>query len=316
MLQFFQGLDDRSEGRLAQCRQLLDAGSTALEKLAHAGLDMLGANQCERRERLMPQQRIFHGCLVPWEDPVAMELRPHVPMYHEGRNALLEVLGDMSDQYDLVVIGGGSGGLAAAKRAAEYGARVALVESGRLGGACVNVGCVPKKVMWNAADLAAGLHDAPEYGFRVTRDGHDWPLMKEKRDAYVLRLNGIHESLLAKYKVELVRGHGRLLDAHTVQAADRTLHAKHILVATGSQPLVPAISGAELGITSDGFFELEDRPQRVAVVGSGYIAIEVAGILAALGSKTTLVLQDESCLKEFDAMIGQCTLKNLSGRRR
>jgi glutathione reductase (NADPH) len=143
----------------------------------------------------------------------------------------------------------------------------------------------------------------------VTGDGHDWPLMKEKRDAYVLRLNGIHESLLAKYKVELVRGHGRLLDAHTVYAADRRLHAKHILIATGSRPLIPAIPGAELGITSDGFFELEERPQRVAVVGSGYIAIEVAGILAALGSKTTLVLRTESCLKGFDTMIGQATLK-------
>ena len=217
----------------------------------------------------------------------------------------------MSDQYDLIVIGGGSGGLAAAKRAAEYGARVVLIESGRLGGACVNVGCVPKKVMWNAADLAAGLHDAPEYGFRLARDGHDWPLMKTKRDAYVLRLNGIHESLLSKYKVELVRGHGRLLDSHTVLAADRRLQAKHIIVATGSRPLVPAIPGAELGITSDGFFELEDRPRRVAVVGSGYIAIEVAGILAALGSKTTLVLRTESCLKEFDTMIGQATLQIL-----
>jgi glutathione reductase (NADPH) len=215
----------------------------------------------------------------------------------------------MSDQYDLIVIGGGSGGLAAAKRAAEYGARVVLVESGRLGGACVNVGCVPKKVMWNAADLAAGLHDAPEYGFRVTADGHDWPLMKKKRDAYVLRLNGIHESLLAKYKVELVRGHGRLLDANTVLAADRRLRAKHVIIATGSRPLVPAIPGAELGITSDGFFDLEDRPRRVAIVGSGYIAIEVAGILAALGSKTSLVLRGESCLKGFDTMIGQCTLK-------
>ena len=229
-------------------------------------------------------------------------------MYHEGKRHERDP-GDMSDQYDLIVIGGGSGGLAAAKRAAEYGARVVLVESGRLGGACVNVGCVPKKVMWNAADLAAGLHDAPEYGFRVTTDGHDWPLMKKKRDAYVLRLNGIHESLLAKYKVELVRGHGRLLDAHTVLAADRHLHAKHILIATGSRPLVPEIPGAELGITSDGFFELEDRPRRVAVVGSGYIAIEVTGILAALGSKTTLVLRGESALKGFDTMIGQCTLK-------
>src|SRR5256885_1122305 len=149
----------------------------------------------------------------------------------------------MSEQYDLIVIGGGSGGLAAAKRAAEYGARVVLVESGRLGGACVNVGCVPKKVMWNAAHLAAGLEDSPEYGFRVTLDGHDWPLMKKKRDAYVLRLNGIHESLLAKYKVELVRGRARFLDAHTVMAADRQLTAKHVIIATGSRPLLPPIPG-------------------------------------------------------------------------
>lgn len=217
----------------------------------------------------------------------------------------------MSDQFDLIVIGGGSGGLAASKRAAEYGARVVLIESGRLGGACVNVGCVPKKVMWNAADLAAGLHDAPEYGFRLAMDGHDWPLMKQKRDGYVLRLNGIHESLLAKYKVELVRGHGRFLDAHTVLVADRKLTAKHIMIATGSKPLVPAIPGAELGITSDGFFDLEQRPGRVAVAGSGYIAIEVAGILNSLGSKTTLVLRTERALKEFDAMIGQATLKIL-----
>ena len=217
----------------------------------------------------------------------------------------------MSDQYDLIVIGGGSGGLATAKRAAEYGARVVLIESGRLGGACVNVGCVPKKVMWNAADLAAGLHDAPEYGFRATTEGHDWPLMKQKRDAYVLRLNGIHESLLAKYKVELVRGHACLLDAHTVSAADRNLTGKHIIVATGSKPLVPNIPGAELGITSDGFFDLENLPKRVAVIGSGYIAIEVAGILNALGSKTCLVLRKESALRDFDSMIGQATLKIL-----
>ncbi|HVW71434.1 MAG TPA: glutathione-disulfide reductase [Steroidobacteraceae bacterium] len=217
----------------------------------------------------------------------------------------------MSEHFDLIVIGGGSGGLATAKRAAEHGARVVLIESGRLGGACVNVGCVPKKVMWNAAELAAGLHDAPEYGFRLTTDGHDWPLMKKKRDAYVLRLNGIHESLLAKYKVDLVRGHGHLLDPHTVVAGDRRLIGKHIVIATGSRPVVPGILGAELGITSDGFFDLEERPARVAVVGSGYIAIEVTGILSALGAKTTLVLRRESCLREFDAMIGQATLKIL-----
>ena len=217
----------------------------------------------------------------------------------------------MSDQFDLIVIGGGSGGLAAAKRAAEYGARVVLIESGRLGGACVNVGCVPKKVMWNAADIGAGLHDAPEYGFRVAPDGYDWPLMKKKRDAYVLRLNGIHESLLAARKVELVRGFGRFLDPHTVLAAERRLTARHIIIATGSRPAVPAINGAELGITSDGFFDLEDRPARVAVVGSGYIAIEVAGILNTLGSRTTLVLRGETALRGFDSMIGQSTLKIL-----
>jgi glutathione reductase (NADPH) len=231
------------------------------------------------------------------------------PPYHGVCFGRIE--GDMSDQYDLIVIGGGSGGLATAKRAAEYGARVVLVESGRLGGACVNVGCVPKKVMWNAGDLAAGLHDAPEYGFRFTSEGHDWPLMKQKRDAYVLRLNGMHETLLAKYKVELVRGHARFLDAHTVFAADRKLTAKHVVIATGSKPLVPNIPGAELGITSDGFFDLESLPPRVAVIGSGYIAIEVTGILNALGSKACLVLRKESALREFDTMIGQATLKIL-----
>jgi glutathione reductase (NADPH) len=217
----------------------------------------------------------------------------------------------MSDQFDLIVIGGGSGGLAAAKRAAEYGARVVVIESGRLGGACVNVGCVPKKIMWNAADLGAGLHDAPEYGFRASSDGHNWPLMKQKRDAYVLRLNGIYESSLAAKKVELVRGYGHFEDSHTVVAAERRLTAKHIIIATGSRPMVPAIKGAELGITSDGFFELEELPARVAVVGGGYIAIEVAGILNALGAKTILVLRSEAAMRGFDTMIGQSTLKIL-----
>ena len=217
----------------------------------------------------------------------------------------------MSDDFDLIVIGGGSGGLAAAKRAAEYGARVVLLESGRLGGACVNVGCVPKKVMWNTAELAGGLEDASEYGFRVHADGLNWPEMKRKRDAYVLRLNGIHESLLAKSKVQLVRGHASFLDRHTVVGAGRRLRARHTIIATGSQPLIPSIRGANFGITSDGFFDLEQRPDRVAVVGSGYIAIEVAGILSALGTRTTLVIRGETCLRGFDAMIGQAMLKAL-----
>src|SRR5579872_646191 len=215
----------------------------------------------------------------------------------------------MTDELDLIVIGGGSGGLAAAQRASEYGARVALVESGRLGGTCVNVGCVPKKIMWNAAMIADCLADASEYGFRLgAAEPHDWALLKSKRDAYVARLNGIYESNLAKRGVELLRGRGTFLDAHTVEASGRKLAATHVLIATGGRPLPPAIPGMELGITSDGFFELPQLPERVAVVGSGYIAIELTGILAALGARATLVLRGQAALKEFDSMLGEATL--------
>jgi glutathione reductase (NADPH) len=215
----------------------------------------------------------------------------------------------MAEEFDLVVIGGGSGGLAAAQRAAEYGARVALVESGRLGGTCVNVGCVPKKVMWNAADIADGLEDAADYGFRLgPAQAYDWALMKTRRDAYVARLNGIYESNLAKRNIELVRGRGRFLDAHTVGAAGQQLSAPHIIVAVGGRPLVPPISGAQLGITSDGFFELGQLPGRVAIMGSGYIAVEIAGILSSLGAQATLVLRGQRALKDFDAMLGDAML--------
>ena len=214
-------------------------------------------------------------------------------------------------EFDLIVIGGGSGGLAAAQRAAEYGARVALVESHRLGGTCVNVGCVPKKVMWNAAELAAGLRDAPDYGFARSRGAHDWALLKEKRDAYVLRLNGIYESNLAKRGVTLIRGRAQFTGDRTVAAAGSSLSAPHIVVATGGRPLLPPIPGGELGITSDGFFELPARPERVAIVGSGYIAIELTGIFAALGSEVSLVLRGETMLKQFDSMIGESMHKIL-----
>jgi glutathione reductase (NADPH) len=218
----------------------------------------------------------------------------------------------MAEEFDLVVLGGGSGGLAAAQRAAEFGAKVALVESGPLGGTCVNVGCVPKKVMWNAADIADGLEDAAEYGFRLGQaQAHDWPLLKSKRDAYVLRLNGIFESNLARRDIQVVRGRGRFASARTIVAAGRELTAPHIIIATGGRPLLPAIPGMELGITSDGFFQLEKLPDRVAVVGSGYIAIELTGIFAALGAKATLVLRGERALKEFDSMLGTATLKIL-----
>jgi glutathione reductase (NADPH) len=216
----------------------------------------------------------------------------------------------MADEFDYVVIGAGSGGLASAQRAAEYGAKVAVVESGSLGGTCVNVGCVPKKVMWNAADIADGLEDASEYGFRLgPPEPHDWALLKSKRDAYVHRLNGIYATNLAKRQIEVVRGRASFLDARTVEVAGRKLTAPHILIAVGGRPMLPPVKGVELGITSDGFFELQKRPDRVAVVGSGYIAIELAGILANLGAKATLVLRGHRALKDFDSMLGEAMLK-------
>jgi glutathione reductase (NADPH) len=211
--------------------------------------------------------------------------------------------------FDLAVIGGGSGGLACARRAAAYGARAVVVESGRLGGTCVNVGCVPKKVMWNAAHVAESLRDAPDYGFQVSVDGHDWNTLKTKRDAYIERLNGIYERNLANDKVELVRGFARFTGPHTLDAGGRTISARHIVVATGGRPMLPLIPGAELGITSDGFFELQNRPGRVVVVGSGYVSVELGGVFAALGSKVTLVIRGESVLRSFDAMLGAGVLK-------
>ena len=214
----------------------------------------------------------------------------------------------MDAHFELVVIGGGSGGLAAAQRAAEHGARVVLIESGALGGTCVNVGCIPKKIMWNAAEIGAVLHAAAGYGFELGETHHDWAALKHERDAYIHRLNGIYAANLAKRNVELVRGRAQLLDASTVSVAGRTLRAARIIVATGGRPVTPAIPGAELGITSDGFFALGARPARVAVVGGSYVAIELAGIFAQLGSATTLVLRGTRILRAFDSMLGEATL--------
>jgi glutathione reductase (NADPH) len=209
-------------------------------------------------------------------------------------------------EFDLLVIGGGSGGLATAQRAVEYGARVALFEPHRLGGTCVNVGCVPKKVMWNAAEIAAALRHAPHYGFDVQAGGHDWPKLKRGRDAYVLRLNGIYQRNLDKKGITAVRLAARLRGpTEVVDANGESYRAKHIVIATGGQPKLPPVPGAELGITSDGFFELEQLPKRVAVVGSGYIAVELAGVLRSLGSEVTLCIRHDTLLRHFDSLLGE-----------
>ncbi|MEM8982923.1 MAG: glutathione-disulfide reductase [Pseudomonadota bacterium] len=209
----------------------------------------------------------------------------------------------MTQEFDLIAIGGGSGGLAHAQRAAEYGARAAVVENGPLGGTCVNVGCVPKKVMWYAATAAENLALARDFGFDVESKGHDWGMLKASRDAYIERLNGIYASNLDRRKVTLLRGTASFIDPHTIAVDGEHYRAERITIATGGTPTWPAIPGAEHGITSDGFFELERRPQRVALVGSGYVAVELAGVMHALGSEVTLLARRDSIVRSFDAML-------------
>ncbi len=209
------------------------------------------------------------------------------------------------ERFDLLVIGGGSGGLAHAQRAAEYGAKAAVVEYGPLGGTCVNVGCVPKKVMWYAAHHAHSFHHLADYGFDVELKGHDWAGLKQRRDAYIERLNGIYERNLDKRGVTYLAGHARFVDAHTIDIDGRQVTADRIVVSTGGRPAVPDIPGAELGITSDDFFELEERPQRVLIAGSGYIAVELAGVFNALGADVQLVVRKASVLREFDPMLSE-----------
>ena len=211
----------------------------------------------------------------------------------------------MSSHYDFLVLGGGSGGIAAAVRAQSYGARVAVVEDHRLGGTCVNVGCVPKKVMWYAASLAHMLDDAGDYGFDLERRGFDWGMLKKSRDDYVARLNGIYAKRLSDCGIADIRGTGHFVDARTVEVNGERLDADRMLIATGGTPSVPDLPGAELGITSDGFFELETCPRRVVMVGSGYIAVELGGMLRALGAEVTFLVRKLRLLREFDQMLSE-----------
>ena len=206
--------------------------------------------------------------------------------------------------FDFLAIGGGSGGIASAIRAASYGARAAVVEHGRLGGTCVNVGCVPKKLMWYAASLGHALDDYAGYGFRISREEFSWPSLRRARDAYVARLNGIYARNLETAGVSRYEGTARFVAPRTVEASGARLTADHVVIATGGVPSVPPTPGAELGITSDGFFELDECPRRTVVTGSGYIAVELAGMLRALGSEVVMVLRRDRVLRAFDEMLG------------
>ncbi|RLN86521.1 hypothetical protein BBJ28_00011901 [Nothophytophthora sp. Chile5] len=216
--------------------------------------------------------------------------------------------------YDYIVIGGGSGGMASARRAATYGAKVLVVERGRefdgmgLGGTCVNFGCVPKKVMFNAAMHVEHLGRNADYSINTaTREfafgDFDWSNMKTKRDAYILRLNGIYERNLGNAKVDHVQGIATLVAKNQVQVDNRVFTGKHVLLAPGGVPSIPALPGMEHVIDSDGFFKLEQQPKKVAVVGAGYIAVELAGIFNTLKSDTSLFCRFDQVLRSFDPIV-------------
>ncbi|MCG3730625.1 glutathione-disulfide reductase [Vibrio cincinnatiensis] len=210
----------------------------------------------------------------------------------------------MTTHFDYLCIGGGSGGIASANRAAMYGAKVALIEAKDLGGTCVNVGCVPKKVMWHGAQVAEALHlYAKDYGFDVDVKGLDWSTLIKNRQAYIGRIHQSYDRVLGNNKVNVIRGFARFVDEKTVEVNGKQYSADHILVAVGGRPSIPTIPGAEYGIDSNGFFELTEQPKRVAVVGAGYIAVEIAGVLHALGTETHLFVRKESPLRSFDPMI-------------
>jgi len=210
----------------------------------------------------------------------------------------------MTKHYDYLAIGGGSGGIASINRAAMYGKKCALIEAKELGGTCVNVGCVPKKVMWHAAQIAEAIHQyGPDYGFDTTVNHFDWDKLIASRTAYIDRIHTSYDNVLGKNKVDVIRGFATFVDAHSVEVNGEIITADHILIATGGRPVRPAIPGAEYGIDSDGFFALPALPKRIAVVGAGYIAIEIAGVVKALGAETHLFVRKHAPLRNFDPLI-------------
>jgi glutathione reductase (NADPH) len=217
----------------------------------------------------------------------------------------------MNTNYDYIVIGGGSGGVATARRAAEYGAKVLVIEAKRLGGTCVNVGCVPKKIMWTASDIQHHMEQAEGYGFSLSDWSFDWARLKQARDAYVKNLNDVYGRLLDNSNVDVIHGFARFIDKNTVTVDDQAYRADHITIATGGYPAIPDIPGSELGISSDGFFELEQRPERVAIVGSGYIAVEIACMFNALGSEVTMLLRKHQLLRPFDVSVREALTEHM-----
>lgn len=211
----------------------------------------------------------------------------------------------MTFDYDLISIGGGSGGIATLNRAGMYGAKCLLIERDPvLGGTCVNRGCVPKKAMWYAAGLSHALQDAGDYGFPEASTQFDWGEFVEKREFYIRNINEAYAHYLGKNTVEFTHGHATLVGPNTVSIdGEREVTAERIILAPGGSPVMPDVPGIEHCINSDGFFELKEQPESALVVGAGYIAVELAGLLQALGTPTTLAIRHNSFLRGFDDML-------------
>ena len=212
----------------------------------------------------------------------------------------------MVKQYDYIVIGGGSAGSGTANRAAMYGAKVLLIEGGQVGGTCVNVGCVPKKIMWYGAQVSEAIHKyAGGYGYEIKDSSFDFSKLKESRDGYVSRARQSYANNFERNDVERIDGFASFVDNHTVSVNGETYTAPHITIATGGHPLYPDVPGSELGETSDDFFAWESLPKSVLVVGAGYIAAELAGVLNELGVKTDLAFRRDHILRGFDSMLSE-----------
>ncbi len=219
----------------------------------------------------------------------------------------------MPQYYDYICLGAGSGGIASANRAALHGAKVLLVEAKHVGGTCVNVGCVPKKVMWFGAHVAEAIHlYAKDYGFDLTVNQFDWHLLVKSREAYIERIQGAYERGFANNGVTLIHGFGRFVNNDTIEVNGEHYCADHILIATGGAPIIPKIPGASHGIDSDGFFALQSQPESVAVIGAGYIAVELAGVMHALGTKTHLFVRKYAPLRNFDPILYETLIESMA----
>lgn len=218
----------------------------------------------------------------------------------------------MTQHFDYIAIGGGSGGIASANRAARLGKKSAVIEAKAIGGTCVNVGCVPKKAMWYAGQISDALKYAHDYGFNTSLESYDWGRLVKNREAYIERIHAAYQRGFDANDVTVINGFAKFIDKNTVEVNGEQITADHITIATGGRPSIPDIEGAEYGIDSDGFFALAEQPKSVAVVGAGYIAVELAGVFHALGTDSHLLVRKEKPLRAFDNMLSDTLVEQMA----